>query len=138
MAISAISIAALVNKHNTLSTIIALEGGHYWHVWNIAVPIIKPSLKAGAGKTLCEILTVADAMPLSMADPRVDHSLSQHGSVWPHLQLEGNRIWSRLPRFGSRAASMWADSDPNAVPPAICLRFTVVRQLPNLTPQRPN
>ena len=46
MAISAISIAALVNKHNTLSTIIALEGGHYWHVWNIAVPIIKPSLKA--------------------------------------------------------------------------------------------
>ena len=46
MAISAISIAVLVNKHNTLSTIIALEGGHYWHVWNIAVPIIKPSLKA--------------------------------------------------------------------------------------------
>ena len=42
-------------------------------------------LKAN-GKTLCEILTVADAMSLPMADPRVDQNLSRYGSMWPSIQ----------------------------------------------------
>ena len=50
------------------------------------------------GKTLCEVLTIADTVPLSMADLRVAGSLSRHGSVWPSLQRGGNHIWSRLPR----------------------------------------
>ena len=62
-------------------------------------------------------------MSLSIAGQIIDRDLFQNGSVLPHLQLEGNRIWSQLQRLGSRAALMWADSDPNAMPPAICLRF---------------
>ena len=47
------------------------------------------------GKTLYEVLTVADAIPLPMAGPRVDDDLSQRGSVRPFLQRDGNRTWSR-------------------------------------------
>ena len=90
------------------------------------------------GKTLCEVLTVADAMSLSMAGSRVDCNLSRHGSVRPPLQRGGSRIWNQLPRLGSRAAPMRAGSSPNAAPSATCRHFTVVRQIPNLTPQRPN
>ena len=41
------------------------------------------------GKTLCKILTVADTMPLPMADPRVDGNSSRHGYVRPPLQRGG-------------------------------------------------
>ena len=46
------------------------------------------------GKALCEILTAADAIPLPVTGPRVDHNLSRHGSVRPSLQRNGNRTWS--------------------------------------------
>ena len=42
-------------------------------------------------KTLCKILTVADAMPLPMAGPRVHRKLSRHGSVRLSLQRDGSR-----------------------------------------------
>ena len=45
----------------------------------------------GSGKTLYDILTVADAIPLPMAGPRVDQNLFQHGSVRSFLQRDGNR-----------------------------------------------
>ena len=45
----------------------------------------------GSGKTLCNILTIAGAMPLSMADPRVGGNLSRNGSVRQSLQQGGNR-----------------------------------------------
>ena len=50
-----------------------------------------------SGKTLCEVLTVADAMPLSMAGPSVDGNLAWHGSGRPPLQRGGSRTRSRLP-----------------------------------------
>ena len=56
---------------------------------------IKSLLDQGGGKTLCEILTVADAIPLSMTDPRVNDSSSRHDSVRPSLQRSGNRTWGR-------------------------------------------
>ena len=37
-------------------------------------------------KTLCEILTAADAILLPMVGPRVNDNLSRHGSVQPSLQ----------------------------------------------------
>ena len=55
-------------------------------------------------KTLCEILTVADAMPLSMAGPRVDCNLSRHGSMRPSIQRGISRARSRLPRRDCHAA----------------------------------
>ena len=57
-----------------------------------------------AGKTLCEVLTVADAMLLPMAGSRADGSLFRHGSVRPSLQRGGNRTWNRLPRHDCHAA----------------------------------
>ena len=89
-------------------------------------------------KTLCEVLTVTDAMLPLMANSWVDGNLFRHGSVRPPIQLEGNHIRGRLPRLGSRAAPMRAGSGPNAALSATCRRFPAVRQLPNLTPQRPN
>ena len=47
------------------------------------------------GKTLCEVLTVADAIPLLMAGPRVDDNLLWYGSVRPFLQRDGNRTGGR-------------------------------------------
>ena len=44
-----------------------------------------------AGKTLCEILTAAGAMPLPVASLRVDCSLFRHGSVRLSFQRGGNR-----------------------------------------------
>ena len=41
----------------------------------------KTVVRFGAGKALCEISTVADTIPPSMAGSRVDHNLSRHGSV---------------------------------------------------------
>ena len=38
------------------------------------------------GKTLCGILTVADAIPLPIASLRVDRKLSRHDFAWPSLQ----------------------------------------------------
>ena len=52
----------------------------------------------GSGKTLCEVLAAADAMPLHMAGPSVDGSLSRHGFAWPSLQRNGNRTRSQLPQ----------------------------------------
>ena len=49
-------------------------------------------LSGSGGKTLCEILTVADVMPLPMADPRSDGNLSRHNSVRQSLQRDGNCI----------------------------------------------
>ena len=46
-------------------------------------------------KTLCEILTAADGMPLPIAGSRVDDSLPRHGSVRPSLQRGGGRAWGR-------------------------------------------
>ena len=66
-------------------------------------------------KTLCEILTAADAMPLSMAGSRVDRKLFQHGYVRPPLQPGGNRIWSRLPRCDCHAIPIWASSGPKTM-----------------------
>ena len=40
---------------------------------------------------MCEVLTVADAMPLPMAGSKVDGNLPQHGSVRPSLQQGGSR-----------------------------------------------
>ena len=62
----------------------------------------------GAGKTLCEILTVADAMSLPIAGPRVDQDLPRRGSVRPSLQRGGNRKRSRLPRRDCRVARVMA------------------------------
>ena len=45
----------------------------------------------GSGKTLCEVLTVADTIPPSMAGSRVDYNLFRRGSVRPSLQRGGNR-----------------------------------------------
>ena len=56
---------------------------------------IKSLLDQDGGKTLCEVFTVADAMPSLMASPRVDGNLFLHGSVRPSLQRGGNR-----PRVG--------------------------------------
>ena len=64
------------------------------------------STLGGGAKTLCEILTVADVMPLPMAGSRIDGNLSQHGSVRPPLQRGGSRTWSRLPRRGCHAVPM--------------------------------
>ena len=47
------------------------------------------------GKTLCEVLTAADTIPLPMTGSRVDDGLSRHGSVRPSVQRGGNRVWSR-------------------------------------------
>ena len=46
-------------------------------------------------KTLCKILTVADAMPSPMTGPRVDRNLPRHGSVRLSPSRGGNRIWSQ-------------------------------------------
>ena len=48
--------------------------------------LLKMYTLSGSGKTLYEILTVAGAMLLPMAGPRVDCNLSRHGSVRPSLQ----------------------------------------------------
>ena len=68
---------------------------------DIKRPILGDRLNAKTGrvrggvnigvKTLCKILTVADAMPLPMAGPRVDRKLSRHGSVRLSLQRDGSR-----------------------------------------------
>ena len=52
----------------------------------------------GSGKTLHEVLAVADAISPSMAGPRADQNLSRHGSVRQSFQRDGNHTWSRLPR----------------------------------------
>ena len=54
----------------------------------------------GSGKTLHEVLTVADAISLPIAGPRVNGSLSRHGSVRLSPQRKDNRIWSQMPRHG--------------------------------------
>ena len=48
-------------------------------------------LTTGSGKTLHEILTVVDTMPLLMEDSRVDGNLSRHGSVRLSVQQGGSR-----------------------------------------------
>ena len=53
------------------------------------------------GKTLCEILTVADAMLLPMAGSRVDGNLFRHGSVRPSLQRGGR------PQLGAGHLVSW-------------------------------
>ena len=52
----------------------------------------------GSGKALHEALTVADAISLPIAGPRVDGNLSRHGSVRLSTQRKGNRIRSQMPR----------------------------------------
>ena len=84
--------------------------------------IIYEAIYSDEQKTLCEILTAADAMPPSMASSEVDGNLSWHGSVRPPLQQRGSRV-----------APMWAGSDPNAMPSAIYRCFpgvSVSRQVP--------
>ena len=49
----------------------------------------------GSDKTLCEALTVADAILFHVADPRADQNLSRHGSVRPFLRRGSNRVWGR-------------------------------------------
>ena len=50
------------------------------------------------GKTLCEVLTAADAMSLSMAGPRVGQDCPGTILCGPSPQWGGNRTRSRLPR----------------------------------------
>ena len=77
--------------------------GHLGDLWSGTLVTWK-----GSGKTLCEILTAADAMSLSMAGPRIDGNLSRHISARPSLQRSGSRTWSRLPRRGCHAIPMQA------------------------------
>ena len=59
--------------------------------WMVPESSPKWATLGGGGKILCEILTAVDAIPLSVADLRVDQNLSRHGSVRPPLQRGGNR-----------------------------------------------
>ena len=71
-------------------------------------------------KTLCEILTVADAMPLSMADSRVDGNLPRHCSVWQSLQLGGGLAYARLAHV-DRVHREHPCSRPRIFLPPVCL-----------------
>ena len=55
-------------------------------------------------KTLCEILTVADAIPLPMADPMVDNKLSRHGFGLLSLNTRYGPIRGWLSQRGCSAA----------------------------------
>ena len=50
-----------------------------------------PSLYSYTPKTLCEVLTVADAIPPSVAGPRVDGSLSRHSIYYSNSK--GLCVW---------------------------------------------
>ena len=59
---------------------------------------------------LSGVLTVADAIPPSMADPRVSVKLFRHGFVWQYLQWGSNRTQSmehQRPRRASASMSVW-------------------------------
>ena len=60
------------------------------------------------GETLCEVLTVADAMPLPMAGPRADQDLPRRGSVQPSIQRGDDRTRSWLPRRDCRVTKTMA------------------------------
>ena len=60
------------------------------------------------------------------------------GSVQLSFKRDGSHIRDQLPQCGCHAVPMRTGSDPNAMPPAICRRLPVIRQLSNLTLQRPN
>ena len=67
---------------------------------NLTVKVVNFGIWArkikGDGKALCEILTVADSVPLPMADSRVGLKLPRHDSVRPSPWRGGDRIRSRL------------------------------------------
>ena len=91
----------------------------------------------GSGKTLCEILTVAGAIPLPMVGPRVDRKLSRRGSVRPFLQRDDSRTWSRPLRRDCHTAPMQASSSPKTAacwPPACpgIQRLAISPQIPRL------
>ena len=86
-------------------------------------------------KTLCEVLTVADAILLPMAGPRVDTKLSRHGSVQPFSQLGGNRTLGWLPQRSCHAVPMQASSGPKTMLTG-CLHVPVSNDTVGVTPQR--
>ena len=69
------------------------------------------------GKTLCKILTAADAMPPHMVDLGVNGNLSRYGSGRLFLQLDGNRAGSPLSQRDYHVVTMWANSGSKAMPP---------------------
>ena len=68
----------------------------------------------GGGKTLCEILTVANVMPLPIAGPSVDNELSRRSFGLLSLNMGCDPIRGWPSRRGCSAAPMWASSDLKA------------------------
>ena len=70
-----------LNLHEMAKNIRVGPTPHSVKWWRLNLLLAHLGLLKVGGKTLCEILTVANAMPLPMAGSRVDDNLPRHGSA---------------------------------------------------------